>query len=151
MGSLLVEVLYNLGMPPMNTAHDIRWQQRFTNFKRATAQLKKFLTKESLNELEEQGLIQAFEYTHELAWKTLKDFLASRGNIQLFGSKDSTREAIALGLIQSGDVWMHMIESRNLSSHTYNHATTERILHAIRHDYAQAFYDLETTLDGFAA
>ncbi len=50
---------------------DIRWQQRFGNFKTAFAQLERFISKENLNEMEEQGLIKAFEYTYELSWKTL--------------------------------------------------------------------------------
>jgi nucleotidyltransferase substrate binding protein (TIGR01987 family) len=59
-----------------------------------------------LTELEQQGLIQVFEFTHELAWNTLKDFLESRGRLNLFGSKDATREAFAAGLIENGDAWM---------------------------------------------
>jgi nucleotidyltransferase substrate binding protein (TIGR01987 family) len=70
--------------------------------------------------LEEQGLIQAFEFTHELAWKTIKDFLEYQGAGTLYGSKDSTPAAFANGLIENGEIWMEMIESRNLSSHTNN-------------------------------
>jgi nucleotidyltransferase substrate binding protein (TIGR01987 family) len=73
--------------------HDIRWRQRFSNYQKALAQLARFTQQSQLNELEEQGLIQCFEYTHELAWKTLKDFLAERGNTDIFGSKDATRTA----------------------------------------------------------
>jgi len=76
-----------------------------------------------LSDLEQQGLIQAFEFTHELAWNTLKDFRESRGTASLYGSKDATREAFARGLIANGDEWMAMIESRNRSSHTYNQET----------------------------
>lgn len=126
-----------------------RWQQRFENYQKALAQLKKFITKKQLNELEEQGLIQAFEYTHELAWKTLADFIKSRGNAEIFGSKDATREAFALGLIEDGEVWMQMIQSRNLTSHTYNQATTETIIQAIHKDYGQALMALETKLKSY--
>ncbi|MGC1956011.1 MAG: nucleotidyltransferase substrate binding protein, partial [Gammaproteobacteria bacterium] len=62
---------------------DVRWIQRFENYKRALTQLKKFIEKGDLNELEEQGLIQAFEYTHELAWNVLKDYLLSKGNVTI--------------------------------------------------------------------
>jgi nucleotidyltransferase substrate binding protein (TIGR01987 family) len=89
---------------------DIRWQQRFANYQKAVAQLSKFIAKGELNELEEQGLIQCFEYTHELAWKTLKDFLENSGVSNMFGSKDVSREAFKLGLIDEGDVWMAMIK-----------------------------------------
>ena len=84
---------------------DIRWKQRFNSFKKAFDQLERgvILSKErTLNELEEQGMIQAFEYTHELAWKTLKDFLEEKGNNELFGSKDTTRLAFKLEIIDNG-------------------------------------------------
>ena len=54
---------------------DIRWEQRFSNYRKALNRLQKFIDKSELSELEEQGLIKAFEYTYELAWNTLKDFL----------------------------------------------------------------------------
>lgn len=125
---------------------DIRWQQRFSNYRRALAQLGRFIEQKELNELEKQGLVQAFEYTHELAWKTLSDFLQSRGSTEIFGSKDAAREAFRLGLIEDGEVWMEMVKSRNLSSHTYNEETTQQIITAIHQHYYQAFVALEKTL-----
>jgi nucleotidyltransferase substrate binding protein (TIGR01987 family) len=102
---------------------DIRWQQRLTNYSRALVQLQKAValrqTRE-LSELEQQGLIQAFEYTHELAWKVMKDYLRSLGMDTLLASRDSTRAGFAAELISDGEAWMDMILSRNLSSHTYN-------------------------------
>jgi nucleotidyltransferase substrate binding protein (TIGR01987 family) len=132
------------------TEQDIRWEQRFANYKKALAQLSNFMKAKSLNEMEEQGLIQAFEYTHELAWKTLADFIKSKGNVEIFGSKDATREAFALGLIEDGDVWMEMINSRNMTSHTYNEETTQKIIKAIKNNYYSAFIALEKRLDGLA-
>lgn len=128
--------------------NDIRWQQRFSNYKKALAQLGKFIEKESLNEFEEQGLIQAFEYTHELAWKTISDFLKSKGNAEIYGSRDATREAFSLGLIKNGDIWMEMIKSRNLTSHTYNEETTKEIVVAITGSYYNEFVQLEKHLGG---
>ena len=96
--------------------HDIRWQQRFSNYKKAVGKLTyavKLAEERGLNELEQQGLIQAFEYTHELAWNTLKDFLELRGVKNIYGSKDTTREAFSLGLINDGEIWMDMVKSRN--------------------------------------
>ena len=129
---------------------DIRWIQRFNNFGKALRQLTKFIEKESLNELEFQGLIHSFEYTHELAWKTLKDFLEDRGNKDIYGSKDATREAFKLDLISDGEIWMDMIKSRNQTSHTYNEETTEKISAAILNDYFQAFGQLKKKLNAFA-
>lgn len=126
---------------------DIRWQQRFSNYKRALVRLGKFLQKKDLNELEEQGLIQVFECTHELAWRALSDFLKSKGNLEIYGSKDASREAFSLGIIEDGEVWMEMIKSRNLTSHTYNEQTTKQIIKAITGSYYNAFVSLEKRLD----
>lgn len=113
---------------------DVRWRQRFANFKQAFAQLSKGAAtaqERELNELERQGLIQAFEFTHELAWNTLKDFLETTGTTDLFGSVNATRAAFAAGLIKDGEVWMDMIKSRNLSTHTYDQRTADQIGSAI--------------------
>ena len=126
---------------------DIRWIQRFNHFDKAFNQLTKFIEKGKLNELEEQGLIQAFEYTHELAWKTLKDFLENRGIQNLYGSKDVTRAAFRAELIKDGEVWMDMITSRNLSSHTYNEEVATKISTAISNDYFTEFVAMQATLD----
>ena len=129
---------------------DIRWLQRFSNYKKALSQLTKFLQKTDLNELEEQGLIQAFEYSHELAWKVQKDFLESQGVTDLFGSKNVAKEAYRTGLIEDGPIWLKMIESRNLTSHTYNEQTTQKILSAIKDEYFDSFIKLEKRLDSLA-
>jgi len=114
---------------------DVRWRQRLQSFKQAFGQLTaavQLADQRALTDLERQGLIQAFEFTHELAWNTLKDFLESRGAANLYGSKDATREAFAKGLIANGDEWMAMIQARNRSSHTYNEKTAGEIATAIR-------------------
>lgn len=121
---------------------DIRWVQRLNSFKKALAQLTKFMQKKTLNELEEQGLIQAFEYTHELAWKLQKDFLESQGVTELFGAKNVAREAFNTGLIADGEVWLRMVASRNLTSHTYNEETTQQIVKAIKEEYFETFQGL---------
>ena len=125
---------------------DICWQQRFSNYQKALSQLTKFIAKNDLNELEEQGLIQSFECTHELAWKTLKDFLEHSGNAEIFGSKDTTRLAFKLGLIEDGEGWMLMIQDRNQTSHTYNLETAKAIVGHIRQRYFTLFQQLEAHL-----
>ncbi|HHE64817.1 MAG TPA: nucleotidyltransferase [Bacteroidetes bacterium] len=126
---------------------DIRWHQRFNHYKKALLQLKKFMTVTELNELEEQGLIQSFEYTHELAWKTIRDFLNYQGNQNIYGSKDATREAFNLNLISEGDIWMSMIESRNQTLHTYNEEVAKEIVKNIKELYFDQFLILEQKLD----
>lgn len=131
---------------------DIRWEQRFNNFTKALFQLKRAteLSEErELSELENQGLIQSFEYTHELAWKTLKDFLNFKGNKEIYGSKDATRAAFKYELIKKGEIWMDMIASRNESSHTYNEETADKIVKAIIDDYFMEFEKLHKKLSEF--
>ena len=131
----------------MNNTMDIRWIQRFTNYKKALSQLEKFIAKGKLNELEEQGLIQAFEYTHELAWNVLRDYLRENGHIHLYGSRDATREAFKLELIQDGETWMDMINDRNRTSHTYNQATADQIANNITQRFFPLFLYLRDTME----
>jgi len=124
---------------------DVRWKQRFSNYRKALQQLKEAVDLKKtrpLSNLEKQGMIQAFEYTHELAWKTLRDFLKSRGNIQIYGSRDATREAFQLGLLKDGELWMKMIQSRNLTSHIYDESTAEEMIKLISDSYYEAFNQL---------
>jgi nucleotidyltransferase substrate binding protein (TIGR01987 family) len=130
---------------------DIRWKQRLDNWNRALKQLDKFMQREQLNELEEQGLIQSFEYNHELAWNTQKDFLQEQGYAELFGSKNVARKAYEVGLVESGEVWLDMVKSRNLSSHTYNEDVTRKIVDAIVNDYYAAMTQLNKKMNQLAA
>ena len=128
------------------TIHDIRWIQRLNHFNQAFARMQSAVAlaaERDLSDLEQQGLIQGFEYTHELAWKTLKDFLEHRGTEALYGSKDVTRQAFRLGLIEDGDIWMDMIRDRNLTSHTYNEETAQEIVEAILNRYFAAFSNFQ--------
>jgi nucleotidyltransferase substrate binding protein (TIGR01987 family) len=125
---------------------DVRWKQRFHSFRKAFDRLRAaaaLAAERELSELEQQGMIQAFEFTHELAWKVLKDFLESRGVSEIYGSKDATRAGFAHGLIEDGDDWMAMIESRNQSSHTYNENIANSIAHAVLSLYLPQFEQFE--------
>ncbi len=109
---------------------DIRWKQRFHNFKRAYLTLQEAVQlsqTRALTNLEKQGIIQGFEFTHELAWNVLKDYLQEQGIFEIIGSKNATREAFKQGLISEGEAWMKMIAFRNLSFHTYNQATANEM------------------------
>lgn len=129
--------------------HALRWQQRFSNYKKALQQLGEAIalsnTRE-LSNLEKQGLIQAFEYTHELAWSTLKDFLEHKGQKDIYGSRDASRKAFQLGIIEDGEIWMDMIQSRNKTSHTYNRETAEEIVTAVTTRYYELFISLAEKL-----
>ena len=127
-------------------SEDVRWVQRLANFRRARRQVQSAVDlaqQRALSELEQQGLIQAFEYTHELAWNVMKDYLAQVGGVRLVGSRDSTRAAFAAALIEDGENWMDMIVSRNLTSHTYNLDTATALAKKISGTYAQLFHAFE--------
>lgn len=131
------------------SSQDVRWIQRSNQFDKAFSQLKEAVElagRRQLSRLEAQGLIQGFEYTHELAWKTLKDFLEARGVRDLYGSRDSTRAAFGANLIGNGETWMEMIQSRNLTTHTYNEATAAQIVAAILDKYFVEFQELHARL-----
>ncbi|MFA7239833.1 MAG: nucleotidyltransferase substrate binding protein [Sulfuricellaceae bacterium] len=130
-------------------AEDIRWKQRFDNFNLALHQLGlavELSRQRPLSDLEKQGLIQGFEYTHELAWNLLKDFLEHEGVQGIIGSRGAAREAFKRGLIQDGQAWMDMIESRNLSSHTYNLETARTLEKEIINTYHPCFLALQNQM-----
>ena len=135
-------------MTPPN--QDIHWLQRFQNYQKAFAQLTQAVDlsrQRALSKLEQQGLIQGFEYTHELAWNTLKDFLEARGAAAIFGSRDTTRAAFTAGLIDQGEVWMQMIQSRNQSTHTYNEEMMTQIVTAVIQTYMAEFTKLQSKFE----
>jgi nucleotidyltransferase substrate binding protein (TIGR01987 family) len=129
---------------------DIRWVQRFNNYKKALAKLGEAVqldAQRELSELEKQGTIQAFEYTHELAWKVMQDFFIDQGNTEIRGSKDATRQAFSVDLITDGDNWMEMIRSRNLTSHTYNEEISDEIYKNIVSVFYPLFVAFKETMD----
>lgn len=122
---------------------DVRWKQRLANYRKALQRLDEavlLMRQRGLSELERQGLIQAFEFTHELAWNVMKDWFEYQGNSEISGSRDATREAFRRGLLEDGETWMQMLRSRNQSSHTYNVAVAEEIATAVDSRYWQAFH-----------
>lgn len=122
---------------------DIRWKQRFSNYQKALAQLNEFLSLQNPSKFENQGLIKAFEYTYELAWNTIKDFYEYQGESNIQGSRDAIRLAFKRGLIQDGETWMNMIQSRIDTSHTYNESTAQKVIDDIYKLYIPLFNSLE--------
>jgi len=122
----------------------IRYKQRFQNFSKALKQLEKFINKSTLNELEEQGLIKAFEYTYELSWNLFKDFFEFQGEAGIQGSRDAIQLAVSRGLIENGSIWMQMLQARNLTSHIYNEEKLREIGREIRNIYITEFRFIET-------
>ncbi len=127
--------------------NDIRWKQRFYNYQKALVQLTKFIEKGELSELEEQGIIKAFEYTYELAWNVIKDYYEEQGEVSIQGSRDALRLAFQRGLITDGDNWMKMIKSRIASVHTYNLEVAQQINQDIHDIYFQLFIELKEKME----
>ena len=126
--------------------NDVRWKQRFSNFVNACRLLREALSIESPTDLEKEGLIQRFEYTFELGWKTLKDYLEYQGFAEIVGSKDAIRLAFSNGIVRNGEIWMRMIADRNQTSHLYDSEIVTQIVEHISKDYYPAFIDLTETL-----
>ncbi|MBF4491366.1 nucleotidyltransferase substrate binding protein [Flavobacterium sp. MR2016-29] len=144
---------------------DIRWEQRFSNFNKALLKLDESVNyikqnylddKDELDadnlgyvveELIKEGLIQRFEYTHELAWNVMKDYAFFQGNSTVGGSRDATREAFRLHIIENAEMWMDMIQSRNKTSHTYNEEIANEIFNKIINDYFQLFLDFQKKME----
>ena len=146
---------------------DIRWEQRFVNYKRALLKFSQAVeyinqnfvgvvddiknhldtSQTILNDVLKEGIIQRFEYTHELAWNLMKDYAEYQGNANIRGSRDATREAYKMGIISKSEIWMDMIQSRNLTSHTYNQETADEIYLKIVNNYYPAFNDLSIIME----
>lgn len=130
-------------------SEDIRWKQRFCNYKKAVLQLSSAIQlnqQRPLSNLEKQGLIQSFEYCHELAWNVFKDFFYYQGNSNIMGSRDATREAFNRNLIADGETWMQMITSRNQTSHTYDETIANAIAEKIITFYYPLFAKLQNRM-----
>ena len=126
---------------------DIRWIQRFSNLKKAYKKLESAAEQESLSDLEQEGLIQRFEYTYELSWNTIKDFLEYQGHSGISGSRDAFRLAFERGLIKDGDGWMKMIGSRQKTSHMYDENEADEIAEIIVESYVPKFKELIKQLE----
>lgn len=121
---------------------DIRWLQRFNNYRKALARLSQAVKlmsqqiafNDEIDELLKEGVIQRFEYTHELAWKVMKDYAEYQGYTDIRGSRDAIRRAFEMGLIDDKR-WMESIESRNLTSHNYDDEVASEIYETIMQLY----------------
>ncbi len=126
-------------------SEDIRWKQRFHNFDRAFVLLREALEQkpEALSMLEKEGVIQRFEYTFELAWKTLEDYLEEGGLvISPVTPRQVIKDAFAAKVISDGQVWINMLDNRNLLSHNYDLSVFERAVNAIAKHYLPAMEKL---------
>jgi nucleotidyltransferase substrate binding protein (TIGR01987 family) len=128
---------------------DVRWKQRFENFSKAFLLLEDALKNgpSALNQLEQEGVIQRFEYTFELAWKTVKDYLKSEGmTFEEVTPRKILKAAYASGFLPDGQVWIDMLDQRNLLSHTYDRKDFENATEAIFSKFMPALSELSDKL-----
>ena len=123
-----------------------RWKQRFKNFEKSISLLQDAVFQKDLSVLEQAGVIQTYEITFELAWKTLKDFLESKEVIAQF-PRDVIKEAFKNKIIKKGETWLDMLEKRNLMSHTYDETNAGLALQLIINSYFDELYDVYLTLN----
>ena len=131
-------------------SEDIRWQQRFESFQRALRLLRAAIDLgiEELSDLEKEGLVQRFETTLELGWNTLRDFLEFSGvTLATISPKTVVKEAFAAKLIPDGQLWIDMLNHRNLRSHTYDEEVFADAVEQIEARYLAAFEQLQTLLE----
>jgi nucleotidyltransferase substrate binding protein (TIGR01987 family) len=117
---------------------DIRWKQRFQNFDRAVELLHEPFEKGLMNLslLEKEGVVQRFEVAVELAWKTMKDYLEEEGvKINPITPRNIIKEAFAARIIEDGQVWLAMLDHRNLLSHTYDRQAFEKAVDLLEKRY----------------
>jgi nucleotidyltransferase substrate binding protein (TIGR01987 family) len=132
---------------------DIRYKQRLSNYHKALAMLTQgveLAASRPLSHLEKQGLIKSFEFTYELAWNLMRDYSLYQGYQEIRGSRDAIRQAISMNLISDGETWMSMLESRNMTTHTYDEKTAEEILEKIQSAYYPALLALDQKMRDIA-
>lgn len=118
-------------------SQDIRWKQRFQNFEKAFLFFEGVVDKEHYSAIEISGLVQVFEFTFELAWKTMKDYLYEQG-IETHFPREAIKEGFNTQIIHDGHAWIEMLEKRNELSHTYNEDVANRAVDVIRRLYFPA-------------
>ncbi|BCJ85669.1 nucleotidyltransferase substrate binding protein [Effusibacillus dendaii] len=116
---------------------DTRWKQRFHNFEKAFKNLEEALAKTELSKLEKAGVIQIYQFTFELAWKTTKNYLEEKG-VSVKFPRDTIKEAFKYEIIEDGELWLDMLQKRNLMAHTYDEALAELAYSLIADHYYAA-------------
>jgi len=129
---------------------DIRWMQRYSNYHKAVSRIldvtESWQKPEDLSELEQEGLVQRFEYTFELGWKTMQDLLKYKGYEFILGPNGTLRKAFEDGLITDHDAWRRMAAARVTTSHTYNEGEVTEIVRKIYEAFAPMLKDLDMRL-----
>lgn len=130
-----------------NTSNIPNWQNRFSGYQKALALLSKFINQKELSNIQRLELIKAFDLSFDLAWNAIKDYYLYQGITGIQDSRDAFRTAFKQGLIEDGETWMSMIESRNQTNNTYNDSVASAIAKEIINNYYARFKELESKLE----
>lgn len=129
---------------------DVRWQQRLSSFRKALALLREPLLEleRNFSDLEKEGIVQRFEITFELAWKTMNDFLAFNGvAARPVSPRAAIKAAFSARIIEDGQLWIEMLDRRNLLTHTYDEKLLDETVQLLRGRYLGAFERLRSMLE----
>ena len=124
----------------------IRYKERFEDFEKALKKLKQAFLEEA-NELVIDGTLQRYEFTFELAWKTIKDYLEYNGIVSNIASpRNVIQQAYQSKIIKNGDIWIQMMLDRNSLSHLYDEQKSREIYENIKNKYLKQFDDFDEFL-----
>jgi nucleotidyltransferase substrate binding protein (TIGR01987 family) len=137
------------------TAQSHRWQQRLESLQAMLDTLRETVqmiegSNRAISKLEQAALIQYFEVTYEMSWKTLQDLFWAEGYTDVKGPNQSLRQAIEMGYIQERRTWQHLVSDRQRTTHSYDPAVAEAIAQAIINQYLPAFEALYAALQAEA-
>ncbi len=125
-----------------------RLKEKFAEYKKAVKKLKEALEEDVSNPLLYDGVIHRFEFTYELAWKLIKLLLESEGIVTVNSPRAAFKEAFAAGIITEGEIWIDMINARNLTVHTYNEQIAKEIYDKVKDKYYPVLAALANKMKG---
>ncbi|WP_149241149.1 nucleotidyltransferase substrate binding protein [Dyadobacter sp. 32] len=110
---------------------EIRWKQRFQNLEKSLGFLEQAIAIEDPDIIQKAGLIQFFEISFELTWNVMKEYLEEQGFQDIRSPRDTIKKAFETELITNGHIWLQTLQNRNLTSHTYDEETADRVVKEI--------------------
>jgi nucleotidyltransferase substrate binding protein (TIGR01987 family) len=125
---------------------DIRWKLRYKNLKQALSRLEEACVQEEYSNLELAGLVQTYQFTFELCWKTLKDLLTFEG-YDVKTPRETIRKAFDVSLIDDIDRWFTALDSRNLLTHIYDEPMAKQTINRIKNEFEPMLRKCTDSLD----
>lgn len=126
----------------MTNTEDVRWKQRFENYRRSLSHLKEAVSAKEQTKIVEAATIQFFEITLELGWKMLKDYLKAEKKL-VTSPRDTIKQAFEYQLIDQGDAWFEALDDRNRAAHIYSEDQASKIYHNICDKHLAVLNQLE--------